>query len=63
MNMDKAKTIINAAMGLKRYEWRRIAHFIDRKFDEASNRIELTQEDANRIEFMVRLDSGEEVTL
>ena len=59
MDMDKARKIITLAAGLKRYEWAIIAGRIDRVFQEASARIELTQADAERIESLVELDAKE----
>ena len=34
--------IAELAVGLKYYEWRKVAHVIERKFSSASNKVELT---------------------
>ena len=44
--IEKARAIIGLVMNMKHYEWRKIAHAIDREFEEAANRTVLTQENA-----------------
>lgn len=46
MDMKKAETIINAAAGLKYWEWREIADMIDRKFRSAQAFVEFDEKEA-----------------
>lgn len=39
---SKLMQIAELAVGLKYYEWRKVAHVIERKFSSASNKVELT---------------------
>lgn len=55
-NSDKANIIIEYAEGLTRAEWKRIAALIDRKFEEAANRVTLTREDTNRMKEIFRIE-------
>lgn len=41
--IEKAQAIIALVQDMKHYEWRKIAHAIDREFEEAANRAVLTQ--------------------
>lgn len=54
---DKAaEIIIEAAEGLTRREWRQIAELIDRKFEEAANRVQFSREDAERAKDLYRVE-------
>lgn len=59
MDMKKARQIIALAVGMKRYEWLRIAHEINREFEQASARIELSQADAEGIMRMLEIEAHE----
>lgn len=50
---EKARAIVEAAQGLKYCEWRRIAHAIDREYEEAANRAKLAQNAAEDV--MIRI--------
>lgn len=41
--IEKAQAIIALVQDMKHYEWRKIAHAIDREFEEAANCAVLTQ--------------------
>jgi len=42
MDKEKLMNILEAVEGLKRYEWDKIVHVINRKYDAKSNKIVLT---------------------
>lgn len=53
---DKANIIIEYAEGLTRREWMRIVELIDRKFEEAANRVTLTRQDTDRLKELYRIE-------
>lgn len=46
---NKAEAIFSAAEGLTRAEWEKIRELIDRKYDEAARRVQLSREDMIKI--------------
>lgn len=59
MDMKKAEAIVRLATGLKRYEWQKIAHEINRSFDETSARVQFTEADADMVLKMLELENHE----
>lgn len=53
---DKANIIIENVEGLTRREWTRIVELIDRKFEEAANRVTLTRQATDRLKELYRIE-------
>lgn len=58
MNEDKARAIIDLAMGLKHYEWNRINQAVEQAFKKAEARIEFTPELAQSAGTLLGLEEG-----
>ena len=55
-NDQRANAIFECAEGLTRAEWRRIVEMVDRKFDEAANRVTITRQEIDRMKELYRVE-------
>lgn len=60
MDANKARKIIDLALGLKHYEWNKINHLVEQAFKKAEAEIELTPELAQSAKAPLEIEEGGE---
>lgn len=63
MDVNKVKTILEAVQGMKRSDWLKIEHMINRQYDRMADAAVLSEKEISSAAELLALEIGEKITL
>lgn len=62
MDVNKARIILEAVRGMKRSDWLKIQHMINRQYDRMAAEAVLGENEISSAAYLLALETGEKIT-